>query len=589
VLDAGTQVMGGLIGALVHPTEIKRAMVVGLGTGTTAGWLGVLPNVEAVDAVELEPAILEVARICAPVNADVMNNPRVHVSAGDAREVLLTTPHKYDLIFSEPSNPYRAGVASLFTKEFYEAIHARLEPGGVFVQWIQAYEIDARSVRNVYTTLSAEFASVETWRTKYSDLIMIARDEDVPLDLDLLKKRITEQPYREALMHAWRVNTVEGVLAHFVAQPGLARAVAADEGPFGVNTDDRNQLEFSIARTLGRPLDNTVEALLETAVARNEDRPVFVGDGAKRVDWENVVDHMVSSLIAEGARPVRPTHLVLNEGQQQRFRAQVAWARNRTGSVLSLWGPHQPRNPVELMVVADALSLSGDGERAEPLIAALATMHAVEANAIRARLLNAQGKYDEAWQALLSAFTDYRTKPWANNILMGRIFPMVYELTIRDKKRVPAAKELLSKPLSLHALDYLRIDLRLDLGLQLGDAAMCTAAVDEYRGHNPWERSTLERVLRCHVLARDPRQPQAEADLEAFLDDAGTDFGIGLIDDGASRRRLPVPMPSSAASASASAADSAAPASSASAAPSGASSVAPAASVSAAPPASAAP
>src|SRR5262249_56527943 len=113
---AGTQVMGGLLGALVHPNP-KRALVIGLGTGSTAGWLGAVPSMERVDVVELEPAILRVARRCAPVNRDVLANPKVHVEIGDAREVVGTTRAKYDLIFSEPSNPYRAGIASLFTRE----------------------------------------------------------------------------------------------------------------------------------------------------------------------------------------------------------------------------------------------------------------------------------------------------------------------------------------------------------------------------------------------------------------------------------------------------------------------------------------
>ena len=104
---------------------VKTAMVIGLGTGSTAGWLGALPDIERVDVVELEPAILHVADVCAPVNRDVLDNPKVAITIADAREVLLTTPRRYDLVFSEPSNPYRAGIASLFTQEFYEAVRDR--------------------------------------------------------------------------------------------------------------------------------------------------------------------------------------------------------------------------------------------------------------------------------------------------------------------------------------------------------------------------------------------------------------------------------------------------------------------------------
>ncbi len=147
--DAGTQIMSGMAGAILHP-EPKRVLVIGLGTGSTAGWLGAIPGVERVDVVELEPAVLEIARRCAAVNQNVLENPKVKIHIGDAREVLLTSPEKYDLIFSEPSNPYRAGIASLFTAEFYAAVTERLAADGIFLQWLQAYDIDGEAIRSVH-------------------------------------------------------------------------------------------------------------------------------------------------------------------------------------------------------------------------------------------------------------------------------------------------------------------------------------------------------------------------------------------------------------------------------------------------------
>src|SRR5262249_14420264 len=136
--DASTQVMGGVLGALLHPHP-RRAMVIGFGTGSSAGWLAAVPSIEHVDVAELEASMLKIGRMCAPVNHAALDTPKLRVLLGDARETLLTVPARYDVIFSEPSNPYRAGVSSLFTREYYEAVAARLEEGGLFLQWVQMY------------------------------------------------------------------------------------------------------------------------------------------------------------------------------------------------------------------------------------------------------------------------------------------------------------------------------------------------------------------------------------------------------------------------------------------------------------------
>src|SRR5262245_63175241 len=120
--------MSGMLGAILHLAP-KKALVIGLGTGSSAGWLGAVPELERVDVAELEPSIERVARDCAIVNRDVMDNPKVHIVVGDAREILLTSRARYDLIFSEPSNPYRAGIASLFTSEYYREVSSHLEQG----------------------------------------------------------------------------------------------------------------------------------------------------------------------------------------------------------------------------------------------------------------------------------------------------------------------------------------------------------------------------------------------------------------------------------------------------------------------------
>jgi MFS family permease len=533
VLDGGTQVMGGLLGALLHPRPVRRALVIGLGTGSTAGWLGRLPEVERVDVVELEPAMVAVARICAPVNAGVLDNPRVHLHIGDAREVLLTTPRRYDLIFSEPSNPYRAGIASLFTREFYQAVAQRLTPEGVFVQWVQAYEIDGRSVRTVYATLSAVFSSVESWRTKDSDLMLIARGADRPVHLRELADRIGEEPFRSALMAVWRTHRVEGVLARFVARPSLARALAEAAGPAGVNTDDRNLLEFAIARALGRADDFQVAELLDAAADRGEREPVVVGDDqGPGVDWSAVQDEMMAAGLVQGAHPWVPRHPSLDDEQNRRLDALRAWVADHPKGVIEHWEAQgrAPQNAVELMVVADAYAVEARDEAAA-LIEQLRRWQPVEADAITARYRWAKRQWAQVLPPLRRMIEGYRTDPWASNELVSRTLALGPALAERDESLAVPIYELLGPTFNVDSLTYLRRAYRLDVALDAGDGPRCVRALDEIGPHLPWYEAFLQKRVDCYRLAADPRLRRAEADLAAFAAAEAEDF-VDLLDPG---------------------------------------------------------
>ncbi|HRH98998.1 MAG TPA: fused MFS/spermidine synthase, partial [Prosthecobacter sp.] len=150
--DAATQVMLGITGAILHPSP-KNACVVGLGTGTTAGWLADVPGMQHVDVLELEEEIRKVARFFDPVSRNAMTHPRINNITGDAREFLLTKGENYDLIVSEPSNPCRAGVANLYTREFYRNASQRLTRNGIFCQWLQGYEVEPDTITTVISTL----------------------------------------------------------------------------------------------------------------------------------------------------------------------------------------------------------------------------------------------------------------------------------------------------------------------------------------------------------------------------------------------------------------------------------------------------
>lgn len=216
VADAGTQTMLGLLGAILHP-EARTGLVLGLGSGETAGWLADVNSIERVDVVEIEAVVDEMARRCAAVNRDALHHAKVRRIYNDARELLLTTPTRYDLIASEPSNPYRAGVAALFTQEFYKAAQSRLRTGGLFTQWLQAYEIDGQGVRTVLATLRSVFPCVEIWNTPCNDLLLVCSMEPINYSVPDLRRKLEREPIRSALAATWNARGLEGFLGYRLA------------------------------------------------------------------------------------------------------------------------------------------------------------------------------------------------------------------------------------------------------------------------------------------------------------------------------------------------------------------------------------
>jgi spermidine synthase len=137
--DMETQVLLGLVPAACADSG-ARTLVVGLGSGATLA-AALAAGAGGTEVVELEPAVVEASRFFHGTDPDPLDDPRVRLLLGDARTHLAHGSGRYGLIISEPSNPWVAGENNLFTVDFYRMARARLEPGGVFCQWIQCYEL----------------------------------------------------------------------------------------------------------------------------------------------------------------------------------------------------------------------------------------------------------------------------------------------------------------------------------------------------------------------------------------------------------------------------------------------------------------
>ena len=497
-------------------------MVIGLGTGCTAGWLGRIPAMERVDVVELEPAILDIARLCGPGNHDVMNNPKVKTTIGDAREALLTTPNRYDLIFSEPSNPYRAGIASMYTHEWYVACAKRLQPKGIFLQWLQGYEVDGQTVRTVYATIGSVFPHVETWRTQTGDLLLMASLDPIPYDVGMMRERIKEEPFRSALGKIWRVTDVEGVLGHHLANDKFARAVAEVEGG-RVNTDDHNFVEFSFARSVGTNSPFGPAKLLQLAQARGEERPA-VSNG--EVDWESVEDQRLNSWIMEGTDP--PLEQPRGPEPQSMLHRRVRIAalahtlRGNWAAAVEMW-KRQPRPPtdlVERLFMATAMNEIASPE-AEAHIEKIREYQPTEADVLTAQLRWKQRRGMEAVEALEREAVAYRTDPWPHFDIMRRAQNLAMDIARADTSGKIALRlyDAMNVPYCMYLLEDLRKQALVKIAASADERTggrLTVDALTKLEPDVPWELEYLAVRVLAYNKASHPLAKRAEQDLDEF-------------------------------------------------------------------------
>jgi predicted membrane-bound spermidine synthase len=177
--DEITMVLTGGLPLALHP-EAKTAAVIGIGTGLTTHTLLQSLAIERVDTVEIEAAMAEAARGFLPRNRGAFTDPRGALVIDDAKTFFAAGSRRYDVIVSEPSNPWVSGVSSLFTREFYRRVRQHLNEGGMLLQWFQLYEIDVSLVASVMTALAAEFPHYAVYAASDHDLLIVASRSALP-------------------------------------------------------------------------------------------------------------------------------------------------------------------------------------------------------------------------------------------------------------------------------------------------------------------------------------------------------------------------------------------------------------------------
>jgi spermidine synthase len=224
-----TMALIALIPALLAESH-ARAFVIGLGTGVTAGELAALDGTRKVTVAEISQAVIDANPLFAEGNLGASTNPKVEIVRGDAYRTLLRSTEQYDVVTSEPSNPWVAGVEMLYTKEFLEAVRSRLAPGGVYGQWFHTYETSPEVIDLILRTYASVFPFASVWYTGGPDLLLVGMNRpDRALDVGVLDARF-RQPDFAAAFGRVQIDSFPRLLAHELIPLGVLNAEKLD-GP----------------------------------------------------------------------------------------------------------------------------------------------------------------------------------------------------------------------------------------------------------------------------------------------------------------------------------------------------------------------
>ena len=362
---------------LLHP-DPKAICIIGLGSGVTLGSALVHP-ISRADIVEISPEVVEASRYFADVNLHALDDPRTHLILGDGRSHLQLSSRKYDVIISEPSNPWVAGEAALFTQEFLRTVRDRLAPGGIIAQWAHTYDISDSDLRSIVATFMSVFPGGTLWTVGEADLLLVG--STAPLDARFAQiDPAWQRPGVSADLA--RVSALEpfAFLSMFAAGPQELRRYAAHAT---IQTDDRMALEFSGQRALATDAvtnASKVRQLLDPDSAPEPIRRALATADAAR--WRNRAAMMMTSdsvgtAYADYVRALRldPTDRVALDGL---VRAAVATGQQQEAlGLLKSFAESHPEAPAiptamsKLLAVGgavdDAITLAGQALNIEPL------------------------------------------------------------------------------------------------------------------------------------------------------------------------------------------------------------------------------
>jgi len=255
--DMSTQMLSGIIPMLFNP-DAKSVAIIGFGSGTTSGTAS-RTDVEEVISIELEEAVIEASKHFTGFNLEPLKSPKHRVRIDDGRNYIISTKRKFDVIISEPSNPWMSGASSLFTYDFWKTASTRLNENGIFCQWLQMYELSLENIKILMNTFHKVFPYVILFQSyqNSNDTLLIGSFKPLKFNYERAKGLINREGLREELKRINVTDPFDILILIYYTRQEIEQFATTDR----INTDDNSIIEFSA------PID-----LLMYAVQK-EDKP----------------------------------------------------------------------------------------------------------------------------------------------------------------------------------------------------------------------------------------------------------------------------------------------------------------------------
>lgn len=294
--DMLTQRLLAHVPLLLHPNP-KRAAIIGLGSGVTLGSALTHPLTSAT-VLEISKEVVDGSKYFTTENHNALADKRTRLVVGDGRTHLMLGRETYDVIVSEPSNPWMAGIASLFTREFFEGARARLARGGVLCQWAHTYDISTNDLKSIVATFLSVFPDGTLWLVGDADVLLVGSNEPLDARIAGIADAMTRPGVAEDLATVG-VKNAFSIESNFIAEGDALKAWATTDV---MQTDDRSALEFSGPRSIfGGARDDNATSLRD--LAASSPKPPAIADALKNATTDEWRDRGMMLLKADAYRP----------------------------------------------------------------------------------------------------------------------------------------------------------------------------------------------------------------------------------------------------------------------------------------------